>query len=189
MIRPTRVVVYLAALAAMSGRTIAGPKIYSNPEFGIHLAVPNEDLLCPTVKDQHDHGFGMLLGGGSPKDCHEDAHHRSIWLFAFFNVLDDTKYLSGLLSMGCDAAGGRCQPGPANLQIPGRSISAGRVNLPDGWIVLVVATQAGGPAAFEPKDPSVNYLFSLHTRPEYLDQDLLAFRTILQTVRLSPAGK
>jgi hypothetical protein len=100
MIRPTRVVVYLAALAAMSGRTIAGPKIYSNPEFGIHLAVPNEDLLCPTVKDQHDHGFGMLLGGGSPKDCHEDAHHRSIWLFAFFNVLDDTKHLSASLAWG-----------------------------------------------------------------------------------------
>jgi hypothetical protein len=160
------------------------PRIYSNPEFGIRLAVPSEGLLCPSPKDEHDHGFGILLGGGNVKACHDNAHQRSVWLFAFFDALDDTRRLPGLLSMGCDAAGGPCQPGPADLQIAGLTSATGRVNLPDGWIVVIVATQAGVPSTFDPNEPSVNYLFSLRTRPEQLEQDLKTFRTILRTIKL-----
>jgi hypothetical protein len=168
---------------------MAESEVYSNPEFGIYARVPSEGSLCHTLKDEHDHGFGILLGGGSAKACHEDARHRSVWLFAFFNALDDTKHLPGLLRMGCDAAGGHCQPGPADLQIAGLKSVTGRVNLTDGWVVLIVATQAGAPDAFEPNEPSVNYLFSLRTNREHLDQDLKVFRTILQTVKLSPAKR
>jgi hypothetical protein len=188
MIRPTLAAVYLAAIIATSGRTMAGPKIYRNPEFGILLPVPGPGSLCPNPKNEHDHGFGILLGGGNAKDCHDDAHHRSIWLFAFFNALDDTKYLPGLLNMGCDVAGGPCQPDPADLQISGLLSAAATVKLPDGWIVIIVATQAGAPVpTWDPNVPSVNYTFYLRTRPEHRDQDLCAFRQILQTVKLSPA--
>lgn len=187
MKRAARAAVYLAALT-MCSQTIAASKIYSNPEFGIRLPVPRDAYLCPSHRER-DHGFGVLLGGSNAAACHEDAHHRSIWLFAFFNVLDDTKHLPSLLNMGCAAAGGRCERGPANLQITDLASVAGRVNLPDGWIVIVVATQAGAPDAFDPNEPSVNYLFSLRTRPEYLDHDLRAFQTILQTVKLSPARR
>jgi hypothetical protein len=55
---------------------------------------------------------------------------------------------------------------------------------PDGWIELVVVTQAGKPSGYEPNEPSVNYIFSLYTRSEHLDEDLKVFRTILQTVKL-----
>ena len=182
---PTLAAVYLVAIVAMAGQAIAEPKIYSNPEFGIRLPVPSEGWLCPTPKDEHDHGFGILLGGGSAEDCHDDAHHRSVFLFAFGNVLDETKHLAGLLKMGCDNAGGRCQPGPADLQIPGLRSATSRANLPGGWIEIVVATQAGTPSAFDPNEPSVNYLFSLRTTPAHLDQDLMFFRTILRTVKFT----
>jgi len=182
----------LAAILAMAspmaaGPKTSGPKTYKNAEFGIRLQVPGDDLLCQSPKDEHDHGFGLVLGGGSPADCHEGVRHRSIWLFAFSNVLDDTKHLPGLLKMGCDAAGGRCEPTPVVLQIPGLPSATGRVDLPDGWIVVVLATKAGVPDRFDPSEPSVNYLFSLWTTKEYLDQDLGAFRTVLQSVRLSGA--
>lgn len=189
MISPTRAAVCLAAMVVMFGQTTARPKIYSNSEFGINLPIPSEGLLCSSPKDEHNHGFGILLGGGSAEACHEDAHHRSVFLFAFFNALDNTKHLPGLLSMGCDGAGGRCQPGPAGLHVTGLASVTGRVNLPHGWIVVIVATQAGVPTAFDPNEPSVNYLFSLRTRPEHLDEDLKVFRTILQTVKLSSAAK
>lgn len=189
MRRPIRAAMYLAALAAISGRLTAGPKEYNNPEFGIRLAVPSEGSLCSTSSDEHDHGFGILLGGGSAKDCHDDVRHRSIWLFAFFNVLDDTKRLPGLLKMGCEVAGGRCQPGPTDLHVASLASVTGMVKLPDGWVVIIFATQAGAPDTFEPSEPSVDYLFSLRTRPEYMDQDLHVFRKLLQAVRLSSGGK
>jgi len=176
--------VYVVILAVLSARTAAAQKVYINSEFGIRVPVPNQGFLCPTLKDERDHGFGILLGGGSPKDCHEDAHHRSIWLFAFFNALDETKHLSGLLKMGCDAGGGTCRAGPSDLKLPGLQSAVGRVDGPDRWIVIVVATQAGMPDVFDPNEPSVNYLFSLHTSPDHLNQDLQVFRTILETVKL-----
>lgn len=64
MIHPIRAAVYLAVIVATSGWTTAGPRVYSNPEFGVRLPVPGQGLLCPTLKDEHDHGFGILLGGG-----------------------------------------------------------------------------------------------------------------------------
>jgi hypothetical protein len=64
---------------------------------------------------------------------------------------------------------------------------AGRVNRSDGWIDVIVVTQAGKPdPAFDPSVPSVNYDLTLHTNPRYFEEDLRIFRTILSTVRLAP---
>ena len=188
MIRLTRAVVCFALILVLSGRGRAAPRVYSNSEFGVRLQIPSEASLCPTAKTEHDHGFGILIGSGSTKDCHEDTRHRSIWLFAFYNALDDTKHLPNLLRMGCDAAGGPCQPSPVDLRVPGLSSATASVNL-DNWTVIIVATQAGPPNAFDPSQPSVNYLFSLRTTPEYMDRDVGVFRKVLQTVQLSRARK
>jgi hypothetical protein len=75
------------------------------------------------------------------------------------------------------------------LQVPGLASATGRVNLPDGWSVVIVATQAGVPNAFDPNEPSVNYLFCLRTTAEHMDRDLSIFRSILQSVKLPLAGK
>ena len=74
--------------------------------------------------------------------------------------------------------------------VPGLASATGRVDLKNGWILqIVVVTQAGEPSSDGPGVPSVNYIFSLRTRPENLDEDLAVFQTILQTTKLfsSPA--
>jgi hypothetical protein len=188
MIRWAGVALYLAA-TAMFGQSASAARIYSNSEYGIRFPVPKGRFFCWPAKTEHDHGFGILLGGGGAKDCRDDAHHRSIWLFAFGNVVDATKYLPGLLNMGCESAGGRCGRGPAGLEVPGLASATGRVDLKDSWIQIVVVTQAGEPSSMDPGVPSVNYIFSLRTRPKNLDEDLAVFQAILQTTKLfsSPA--
>jgi hypothetical protein len=110
-------------------------QVYSNPEFEIRLQVPQQAKLCSTPKSEHDHGFDLLLGGGGAKDCRTDADHRGISVFAFFNALDDTKRLAGLLSiMGCEGYKAPCQPGPPGLAIPGLASATARVDAPKGWV-------------------------------------------------------
>jgi hypothetical protein len=179
----------LALPSTVSGQTIIRSTTYANPEFGILLRVPGEGTLCPVPKDEHDHGLGILLGRFTVKDCHDDSRHRAIWLFAFFNALDETKHLPGLLKMGCDVAGGSCQPASTDLRIPGVKTSAARVDSPDGWTAIVVVAQAGVPSAYEPDVPSVNYLLHLRTKPQYLEEDLKIFRAILRTIKLSSEAK
>lgn len=184
----------LLGAIAMHAQAASPPKFYRNNEFGVRVPVPKEGFLCASPKDEHDHGFAILLGGGRSEDCRGDGRHRSVVLFAFYNVLeDDTEHLPGLLKMGCEGRqsgrgiSGGCPSGPAGLEIPGLAIATGTVKSPDGWIDLVVVTQAGEPTADEPNKPLVNYIFSLCTRPEHLDEDLKVFRIILQTVKLPSA--
>ncbi len=185
MIRLARAAVYFVAIA-MHSQGASPPKIYRNDEFGVRLPVPKAGFLCASPRDEHEHGFVILLGSGRSENCRSAGYHRSVVLFAFGNALDDTKHLAGLLNMECEIAEG-CQSGPAGLEIAGLPTASGRVKGPDGWIELVVVTQAGKPSGYEPNEPSVNYIFSLYTRPEYLEEDLKVFRTILQTVKLPSA--
>jgi hypothetical protein len=84
-------------------------------------------------------------------------------IFAYFNVIDQTKYLARYLRSECrDNLTGQCFPAPKGLRFgPYRSIS-GRVDQRDGWIDIVVVTQ--GPIRL-PEDPTgmVNYSVSLET--------------------------
>jgi hypothetical protein len=171
----------------MFGHAAQVSTIYHNPEFGIDLRVPREGLLCSNRKSEHDHGFVILLGGADAQGCSDDSHHRSVVLFAFGNVLDETKHLDGLLRMGCKSAGGRCEPGPGGLGIPGLASATGRVKHNGGWIDLIVATQAGRPSTLDPNEPSTNYVFYLHTHTDHLAEDVKVFREILQTVKLPSA--
>jgi hypothetical protein len=182
-----------AALVGISFIAAAIPaqaqKVYSNPEYEIHLQVPRQVKLCSSPKNEHDHGFFLLLAGG-PKDCHDDAFQRYIEVFASYNCTDDTKYLQGLLKMGCEAFGGPpCRPGPAGLSIPGLTSATAKVDIPNGWVQVVVAAQAGEPSPLAAGEPLINYLFNLRTRPEFLDQDLRLFQRVLETVKLGSGGE
>ena len=67
---------------------------------------------------------------------------------------------------------------------------AGRVNHPDGWIDVVVVTQAGEPdPSWDAAAPSMNYQLTLHTTSAHFTEDLGRFREMLQTVKLSPPRK
>lgn len=166
------------------GQTTSNSKGYVNDEFAIYLPAPSEGFLCPVPQNEHNHGFIILLGGGDPKNCHDDVRHRYLSVFAFYNVTDDTEHLAGLLKMGCEAFGGACQPGPPGLQVPGLESITGKVSLTAGWIQIIVATQAGAPIP-PSREPGVDYLFDLRTKPDHLEADLKVFRSILKTVKLS----
>jgi hypothetical protein len=168
------------------------PQVYRNEEFGIMLPVPYGALLCPTPDDEHDHGPTVLLGTNVVKKnaCSDMAHSRSIDIFAGYNAADATKKLQDYFKSECttETVKTRCRPAPSNLQIDRLPSMSGRMNLSDGWIDIIVVTQAGKPDPdFDASVPSVNYDLRLHTTTKHLKDDLPIFRKVLETVKLSPA--
>jgi len=178
------VAVLLSAAPAKRG-------VYRNEEFGITVPVPKGALLCPTPDDQHDHGPAFLFATGGARGCRDLDHARSVDVFASYNAAEVTKKLHDFLKWECaNVAKGPCRPAPGGLQVAGLPSEAARVDAPDGWVYIIVVTQAGKPdPAFDPSVPSVNYDLSLHTRPQNLEEDLRVFRRILQTIRLSPPAE
>jgi hypothetical protein len=176
------------AVAALLSAATGTPEIYRNEEFGITLSVSKELLLCPTPNDEHDHGPVLLLGTSEVKGCSDLQLSRYVDVFASFNKIEDTKTLAKFLKSQCTGAfKGKCLPAPPRLGIDGMRSAAARVNHSDGWIDILVVTQAGKPdPLFDASIPSINYDLHLHTRPEHLEKDLHVFRSVLETIRLSP---
>jgi hypothetical protein len=166
------------------------PQVYRNAEFGIALPVPVGVMLCPTLKDEHDHGPLMLLDRFQAKRCTDAEWGRFISVFAMYNAADITKTLNSFLQSECadpDTGKGECGPAPPHLQIGGMRSAAGTVNHSNGWMDIIVVTQAGKPnPGFDASVPSVNYVMRLRTRQEHQEADLRTFRTVLQTIQLSP---
>ncbi len=185
--RLTRAFIFLMVAVLLSAET-AKPEAYRNTEFGIVVPVPEGTLLCPTPKEEHDHGPVFLLGATDAKGCHDSEHRRTIVVFAGPNAADVSKRLHDFLKWECaNVANGPCRPAPSDLQIIGLSSEAARVNHADGWVDIILVTQAGTPdPAFDASVPSINYELRLHTRPKNLEEDLRVFRAVLQTIRLSP---
>jgi hypothetical protein len=165
------------------------PQIYRNAEFGITLPVPGGVMLCASPKGERDHGPLMVLDPSQAKGCNDAEGGRIVEVFASFNAVQATKTLKKLLQSECTGAGkGQCQPAPTGLQIGGLHSAAGSVSDSNGWIDIIVVTQAGKPdPAFDASVPSVNYVLRLHTREEHREADLRTFRTVLQTIKLFPA--
>lgn len=181
----------LITAATCAGAHGSKPQIYRNTEFGITLPVPRGAFLCPIPRNEHDHGPVFLLGGVGKQGCRdvEDVEqHRYIEVFAAYNAAYVTKTLPRLLRWGCkDMAKGPCGAPPSNLRLDGLHSLAARVDGRNGWVYILVETQAGKPdIEFDPRVPSVNYSLTLHTRPQNLKGDLRIFRRVLQTIRLSP---
>jgi len=170
------------ALAALLSASARKPQMYQNDEFGISVPVPKGTLLCPVREDQHDHGPLFLLGAADIRRCDDSGSSRPIVVFSGYNAADATKILYDFLKSECD---GPCLPPPPNLGIRGLRTASARVNHSDGWVDIIVVTQAGKPdALYDPAVPSINYDLRLHTKPENLNEALRVFRTVLQTIRL-----
>lgn len=183
-----RMMVFLSMLIFLIV-TNAIAEVYKNEEFGIVITIPERVYLCPKPKDEHDHGALLLLGTIDRKHCSDSlqARFRSIVFFAFFNALDVTRSLPDLLEWDCtEISKGACVPGPNDLEVAGLPSLVARVNHSDGWIDIIVVSQAGIPNPYDPDVPSVNYDIHLQTKPEHLEEDLEVFRMVLKTVQLSP---
>jgi hypothetical protein len=163
-------------------------QVYRNDEFGITVPIPLGVVYCVPSEYQHDHGPVFLLGSPDRQACDEIDHQRYVLIFASYNAVEETKKLRDFLKEQCTGVGGGpCRPAPYGLHITGMATKAARVNRSDGWIDIIVVTQAGKPdPAFDPSVPSINYDAGLHTAPQYLEEDLRIFRAVLSTVRLSP---
>jgi hypothetical protein len=80
-----------------------------------------------------------------------------------------------------------CGPAPADLTVNGLPSEAARINPSNGWIEIIVVTQAGKPDPdFDASVPSINYNLSLYTDASHLDEDLTVFRAVLKAVKLDP---
>ena len=178
----------LLAGPALLFATKTGPELYRNEEFGIAVSAPTGALLCPTLENEHDHGPIFILGPAQAKACDDVEGNRTIVVFAGYNAAEVSKRLDDFLKWICaNVANGHCRPAPSGLQITGLPSKAARVNHSDGWIDIIVVTQAGKPDPnFDASVPLINYDLRLHTKARFLDEDLRIFRAVLATIRLSP---
>ena len=162
--------------------------MYRNDEFGITVAIPTGVLYCVPAEYQHDHGPVFLLANSDPSACDDIDHQRYVLIFASYNAVEETKKLRDFLKEQCTGVGGGpCRPAPDGLRITGMTTKSARVNRSDGWIDIIVVTQAGKPDPdFNPSVPSINYNVGLHTTGRYLKEDLRIYRALLGMVRLAP---
>src|SRR5262249_13652308 len=119
--------------------------------------------------------------------CDWFGHRRAVHVSMVFNVFDETRTLAGLKRQACrDVGHGRCAPAPKDLHFPNSRSASFRVDRRDGWIDIVVVTQAGHDDFPFPGDPefAVNYEAKLHTDRAHFDADLNLFRTHLEMLRL-----
>jgi hypothetical protein len=176
-----------SAAGAVSQRTV-----YRNREYGIVLPVPSGALACipPVyVGNGADHGLQILLGTDDATLCARSSGKRYVDVFASYTATNQEKTLRGNLEIACDAfeAKRACSQAPPGLYLKGLKTEAGRLDLPDGSIVILLVTMAGKPAAdFDRSVPSICYWLSLNTDHKHLDEDLAAFRVILSTIRIAP---
>ena len=180
-----RATLIVVAMALVSAAT-AEPQGYRNEEFGIAVSAPTGTLLCPTLED--DHGPIFILGPAQTKACDDVEYNRSIIVFAGYNAYVGTKRLDDFFRWECaNLVKRRCRPAPSGLQITGLPSEAGRVNHADGWIDILVVTQAGKPDPnFDASVPLINYDLRLHTKARFLNEDLRTFRAVVRTIQLYP---
>jgi hypothetical protein len=187
-VSPTARTLAILNLFLLLSGGIGGQRVYRNDEFGISVPIPEGAQLCSIPEDEHDHGPLLILGSPDPAACNDQPHNRYIAVFAGYNAADVTKRLGDYLRWECaGSVRGHCRPAPEALHIAGMKTRSGRVNQTDGWIDIIVVTQAGKPDPnWDAMAPSVNFELSLHTTARYFDEDLRTFRAVLNTVRLSP---
>jgi len=184
--------VLLGSLIIMCSVTVAGATsrtpLYRNAEFGISLPVPASAQMCPTPpNDRTHHGATFLLGTRDMNLCKISARNRWISIWAEYNSAEETKTLHSFLEWQCEhEAEGHRQSAPEGLRITGMSSEAARVDRPDGSIEVLVVVQAGKPDPnFDASVPANNYELSLHTDSKSFDRDLVVFKEVLNTIKIS----
>lgn len=149
-------------------------------EYGFKVRFPAHAPLCDAVSGEHNVGWFMPLEG----DC--DVSARRIIVLASYNAAFQTSPEAITYCTGTQA-----QRGGVDLAFTGHPSATCLKHDPDGTILVTVAAQAWPqPApsgdAEEDKAPWINYYAYLETTPSRLDEDMQAFRRVVETVRIIP---
>lgn len=172
--------------------------VYVNPEFGLYVPIPEGLQMCehPYLDFQevveHNHGTSIFLDPADSQSCAavdidnsvDIEHGRAIFVSAWYNATDFTRTLKLFRRNECENQ--HCLPAPKGLSFPKSRSASYRVNGRDGWIDIVVLTQAGHDDFGFPGDPqfAVNYIATLHTDRAHFAADLGLFREHLEMLRL-----
>ena len=181
----TGIAIIVAAVPFVLLLPSAKATTYRNTDFGIEIRLPSGQPTC-RGSPEFNHGIRIFLDPRDHQGCPgPERNRRSMEIFAYYNAVDETKYLADYLRWECRVVfRGRCFPAPSGMRFgPYRSIS-GRVDHRDGWIDIVVVTQ--GPIRL-PDDPTgvVNYGAFLETDRADFSQDLRSFRSFLRNIHLT----
>ena len=177
----TPLLIFLAQMA--SAQNVRQDKVI---EYGLSVSFPARAEVCEISSGTHLHGLATPLSG----TC--DHTMRTIKVLANYNA--------AFLRSPAEATycpkdeGGSLERGAAlQLSIPGHSSATCVEEKPNGEILIGVATQAWRwPDAETSGDADmretawINYNAYLSTTRATFDRDLARFRTILQTVQISP---
>ena len=174
--------VILCSVASAASRT----SVYRNKEYGIFLPIPSGAWFCSIPREGIDHGAAFLLGTKDESLCTKSSGKRVASIFAGY-VTEDSKTLHSFLNSQCAYEGkGACGQAPAGLRIHGVSTEAARVDQPNGLTTIIVVAQARNSGLdSDASVSSMNYEFSLDTDAVHLDEDLVVFRAILNSVRIA----
>ena len=192
----SRVLIGLLVFWSAAGAT-SQKSVYRNREFGIVLPIPSGTLPCipPVyVGNGVDHGPQILLGTKDGSLCSKSSGKRYVGVFASYTTTDEEKTLRSSLESLCtnlppieNDPGAVCSPAPADLSFNALPSEAARIKHSNGWIEIIVVTQAGEPDPdFDASVPSMSYELSLYTDANHLDEDLAVFRTVLKTIKIAP---
>jgi hypothetical protein len=173
--------------AALFASANVAAKTYENSEFGMTVNIPDDLPTCLADKSK-DHGPDIFLDRNDNRGCADLQQRRAIWIFAFFNALDETANLKDFLKWECSQVlNGKCTKAAEGLQIGDAISAAARVDHPNGWIDLVVVTQGQEHSNTSHTDtaPTVNYSITLHTTSSKYENDLREFRKLIRTMQIS----
>jgi hypothetical protein len=177
----------VCSAAGAAGRS----SVYRNNDYGIYLPIPKGAWLCPASGYGIDHGPALLLGSTEANVCRSSSEKRMITIFAS-PITEDDKTLHSFLNSLCSYApldehdpSLVCVPAPDGLSVNGLPSEAARVNLLNGWVEIIVVTHAGKPDPnFDASVPSMDYDLRLYSNASHFDDDLMVFRTMLNTIKI-----
>ena len=174
----------LAASVALGPRP-ANARIYHDNQFGLTLQVPAGRSGCWPGPGFEDHSLDILLNPRAAGGCEDLEIHRHVNVFANDNFLHRT--LERVFRDECaEGPRGHCLPSPGGLHIRNWPTRAGSTFQPGGWVNIRVVAQRLGASEGGERDADV-YIFTLHTTRSQRNRDLVAFRRIIEGVRIEPA--
>lgn len=149
-------------------------------EYGFKVRFPSQATLCEALSGEHKVGWFMPLQG----DC--NVSKRRIIVLANYNAAFQT---SPQAITYC--AGATAQRDAVDLSLNGHASATCLEHRPNGSILVTVAAQAwpqptSSGDAEEDVAPWINYYAYLETTPSRLDEDMHAFRRVVETVQIVP---